>query len=113
VKLASCLLGATLLAGAAPIWGHSYLRPSGGARQTRPANQTFIGQITQNPDNRNLQDEWVLYDQTKMTNYFVDGNEDFAKYVGEKIEVTGSLNQANDTIHAASVNELNGSTTGR
>lgn len=47
-----------------------------------------------------------------MTNYFVDGNEDFDKYVGEKVEITGSLDQARETIHAKSVSELNGSRPG-
>ncbi len=113
MKLASCLFCAALLAGAAPIWGRSYARAPGVARQTHATNQTFIGQITRNPDNRNLQDQWVLYDQTKMTNYFVDGNEDFAKYVGEKIEVMSSLDRSTQTIHAESVNEWNGSRPGR
>jgi hypothetical protein len=102
------LLCATLLAGAAPIWG----RAGGVAQKAHATNETFTGQITRNPDNRNLQDEYVLYDQDKMTNYFVDGNEDFDKYVGEKVEITGSLDQARETIHAKSVSELNGSRPG-
>lgn len=105
MKLATCLLTAALAVGLAPAWG-SVAASAKPTQRNQQASQTFTGELARNPDNRNLQDQYVLYDAQAMTNYFVEGSQDLDRYVGHSIEVTGSFDPANHTIRVASLKQL-------
>jgi hypothetical protein len=67
--------------------------------------ETFIGVIARFPTDR-APVPYVLYDPARESNYFVDDNEKVAPYKGEKVEITGTLDQADFTIHVESVKEV-------
>lgn len=103
MKLIGLLTTALLLGGAPAFQARADASGAATARQKHAADQTFTGEITRNPDNRNLEDQFVLYDQSQMTNYFIAGSEDLSKYVNKTVEVKGSLDQGNQTIHPDSI----------
>jgi 3-mercaptopyruvate sulfurtransferase SseA len=80
--------------------------PSAGAsaRQLPESHKrTFTGAVTRNPDNRDLQDMYILYDQTQKTNYFLDDARKAEQFDGTEVEVVGTPEKGNTTIHVDSI----------
>lgn len=73
--------------------------------QAQSQKQTFIGEITRQPMDR-YPVPYILYDPARESNYFIN-NRKVAPYNGEKVEITGTLDQATDTIHVESVKPVN------
>ena len=51
----------------------------------------------------------ILYDQTRKMNYFLDNNGNnlqLGQYYNRKIQVTGTLKRAGDTIDVQSIKKL-------
>src|SRR5579863_6534213 len=75
------------------------------SRQAQSQTQTFIGQITTFPSDR-YPVPFVIYDQDRKENYFVDDNSKVEKYEEKIVEITGTLNKAKNTIKIESVKEV-------
>jgi hypothetical protein len=73
--------------------------------QTQSQKQTFIGELTRQPTDR-YPVPYILYDPALGSNYFIN-NRMVAPYNGEKVEITGTLDQTTDTIHVESVKPVN------
>jgi hypothetical protein len=72
--------------------------------QTESQTKTFVGEITRQPTDR-APVPYIL--QTGESDYFLDSNRKVEKYNEKKVEITGALDQANDTIHVESIREVN------
>jgi hypothetical protein len=77
--------------------------------QARSQDQTFIGEVTRSSDSRERQTPYILYDETRKMNYFLDNNGNnlqLGQYHDREVQVTGTLNSAGDTIHVESIKKL-------
>ena len=75
--------------------------------QTQPQNQTFIGEVTRSTDARERQTPFIIYDQTRKMNYFLDdngNNNEVGQYNSREVQVTGTLER--NTIHVKSIKKL-------
>jgi hypothetical protein len=100
-SLAGAALSVGLIAGAALAKTPSRATTP----QAQPQTQTFTGEITREPTDR-YPVPYILYDPARGSNYFIN-NRKVAPYNGEKVEITGTLDQATHTIHVESVKEVN------
>lgn len=104
-KIANGLMMAALFLGIAAGVGLAKAKTSQ-STEVKPQTQTFTGEVTRSADTREHQTPYILYDQTTRTNYFLDdngNNPDPARYNGDDVQVTGTLNRAGDTIHVQSI----------
>jgi hypothetical protein len=88
----------------------AFFAPAGHARTqpratTQSPTETFIGQISKEPIDR-APVPYILYDQNRKTNYFIENGGKVGRYNGKEVEIKGTLDQANDTINVKSVKEL-------
>jgi hypothetical protein len=101
--MANCLMAAVVVVGMAV----GIAKATGSqSPQVQPKTQTFTGELTRSPDSRERQTPYILYDQTRRTNYFLDDNGNnlnLARYNDDDVRVTGTLNRAGDTIHLQSI----------
>jgi hypothetical protein len=107
-KIALCLTAALLFVAIPVGIGHAKTAlPQ--SPQARPQNQTFIGEVSRSSNSRERQTPFILYDQTRKMNYFLDddgNNLQLGQDYGREVQVTGTLNRAGDTIHAQSIKKL-------
>ena len=50
---------------------------------------------------------YILYDETRKTNYFLDAGRKADQYENKKVEIEGNLEQKNTTIRVDSIKPLN------
>jgi hypothetical protein len=77
--------------------------------RARSQDQTFIGEVTRSSNSRERQTPFILYDETRKINYFLDngGNDlQLGQYYDRKAQVTGTLNSDGDTIHVVSIKKF-------
>jgi hypothetical protein len=109
-KIANFLMAAVLSVGIAASIGQARAKTSQ-STQVKPRTQTFTGEVSRSPDDRERQTPYILYDQTRQMNYFLDDNGNngaLARYNDHEIQVTGTLDRAGDTIHVQSIQSPSG-----
>jgi hypothetical protein len=69
--------------------------------------QTFVGKVTRN-HNAHQADRlhFVLYDENRKYNFYLDGLSARAKYQGERVEITGTLDEKDAIIHVQTIKKL-------
>jgi hypothetical protein len=71
--MVAILAGVALVARLAISASHLQAKvPQSQSQQLRSQEQTFTGEVTRSPDTRDRQTRFVIYDQTRKTNYFLD-----------------------------------------
>ncbi len=70
-------------------------------KRSESRKETFVGEITRNPeieyDSMDQLYRYILYDEARKTNYYLDDNGKAEKYDEEKVEIEGIL-KANGTV---------------
>lgn len=95
-----------LFVGLGSYTGRASVHPTSTHQQSEAKKETFAGKITRNSDNRDLLDQYILYDDTRMMNYYLDNDEKAEQYDQDKVEITGNLDRDNTTIHIDSIKRL-------
>jgi hypothetical protein len=62
-------------------------------------NQVFVGKVAWSKGDVVIVDETIPVSQESRTIYHVENESQAAPYVGDKVVVTGTLDQRTDTIH--------------
>ena len=87
------------------------VRPTSAHPRTVPSEETFTGEITRNfeveYDSMEQRYRYILYDETRKTNYFLDAGRKADQYENKKVEIEGNLEQKNTTIRVDSIKPLN------
>jgi hypothetical protein len=95
------------LLGLTPTKSHASATSSANKHeQTDTQKLTFVGRVTRTSDNRDFQNQYIVYDQTRMRNFYLDDDQKARDYDQKNVEITGTLDQSNDTIHIDSVKTL-------
>jgi hypothetical protein len=68
----SYLAAGVLFVGLGANVGHSATTPLSTHQQSDSQKLTFVGKVTRNSDNRDLQDQYILYDENRMQNFYLD-----------------------------------------
>jgi hypothetical protein len=102
----SHIAAVVLFLGLGAYTSHASVRSTRTNQQSEAQKETFTGKITRNSDNRDLSDQYILYDQMRMMNYFLDNNEKVERFDQKKVEITGTLSRDNTTIHVDSIKGL-------
>jgi hypothetical protein len=105
------LAGAALSIAFITSVGHAIIRPPSTIQQQfQSPKDTFTCEITRNPNNRDTM-SYILYDEGRNTNYFLDDSKNLlsydGSYDGHKVEITGTVDPADHTIRMESIRELN------
>lgn len=74
-------------------------------QRTELRKQTFIGLVTRNPaqDPKDHISRYVMYDETRKKNYYLDDRGKAAKFNDKKAKIEGTLDSTNRTIHVDSI----------
>ena len=87
------------------------VRQTSAHQRTASPQETFIGEVTRNPqiDNDPKDQEFpdIIYDENRKSNYYLDDRGEARKYYERKVEITGTLDQKNTTIRVNSIQPLN------
>ena len=77
-------------------------QPAPANNQADSQTQTFVGEITRNPDNNRWWD-YVIYDQNTHRNYIINDDSKVQDYVNKEVQITGTLDKKYDFIYVQSV----------
>jgi len=72
--------------------------------------ETFIGQVTRNPeidyDSMDQLYRYIIYDENRKTNCYLDDDRKAEKYDEKKVEIEGTLERKNTAIRVDSIKAL-------
>ena len=79
-------------------------------QRSEPRKETFIGEVTRNPeidyDSMDQLYRYIIYDENRKTNYFLDDDGKAEKYDEKKVEIEGTLERKNTAIRVDSIKAL-------
>jgi uncharacterized protein YdeI (BOF family) len=98
--MASLFLCPVLLAAIpAPRYSATLQQQSQDQKSQTPQAKTFTGTISKEGDS------FVLKDDAGKTSYQLDDQQTASKFEGKRVKVTGTLDEANNTIRVQSIEE--------
>ena len=100
------LAAAVFFLGLTPAVSHAATAPANKHEQADTQKLMFAGKVTRTSDNRDFQNQYILYDQTRMRNFYLDDDVKARDYDQKNVQITGTLDSANDTIHIDSIKAL-------
>jgi hypothetical protein len=79
-------------------------------QRSEPQKETFTGEITRNPeidyDSMDQQYRYIIYDEIRKNNYFLDADRKVEKYDEKRVEIEGTLEQKNTAIRVDFIKAL-------
>lgn len=105
-RLSSLGAVAAMLFGLAAMPGYARKADSAKGTQANAQARTFVGELEGTNENREWVD-FILYDTTRNTNFYIDDDWKAAPYIGHQVKITGTLDPKNAIIHVQSIEGLN------
>jgi len=79
-------------------------------QRSEPQKETFTGEVTRNPeidyDSMDQQYRYIIYDEIRKNNYFLDADVKVERYDEKRVEIEGTLEQKNTAIRVDSIKAL-------
>lgn len=102
----SYIAAAVLFLALGAYTGYASVHSTDTHQTSESRQETFTGKVTMNSDNRDFSYEYILYDEVRKMNYFLDDSGKARDFDQKRVAIKGTLDQRNFAIHVDSIKEL-------